>query len=271
MRPDVRRETVTLLCLPYAGGSASLYREWTARLPDWIKLMPLHMPGRGVRLAMRPMHRWPELIDLLVADALPHVSGPYAIFGHSLGSLVGIELAYALDARHGRPPVWVGASAGKAPSHRPRMLHWLDCPEDEFLDEVRALKGMPEALLQDREFMKLVLPYLRADFHLSGSYLYPDAGRMTPLHCPLLVVNGTEDYEMHADPLTLSEWSRETLGTCDRRVIDAGHFFINTHRDALIDMVVDSLARAVHLSRPYATPLHACTVDSQRPSRRFVS
>jgi hypothetical protein len=34
-----------LVCLPYAGGGASLYRPWAALLPDTIELCAIQLPG----------------------------------------------------------------------------------------------------------------------------------------------------------------------------------------------------------------------------------
>ncbi|WP_260858973.1 thioesterase II family protein [Paraburkholderia sp. BCC1885] len=236
-------DTLNLFCLPYAGGSAAVYREWSTRLPQWIKLVPLHMPGRGARHSMKPMHRWPELLDLLVEDVQPYVTSPFAIFGHSMGALVGVELAHAIRDRYGLSPVWFGASACTAPSRRELELHWLTCPEQEFLDEVRSFQGMPDELLGNREFMELVLPFLRADFHLCGSYEFRQ--RLT-LNCPMLVLGGADDSEIADDPLKLAAWASETTGVFEQKELPAGHFFINTHRDRVIDLVVDSLARAFH-------------------------
>jgi len=235
--------SLTLFCLPYAGGSAAVYRDWQARLPEWVRLKSLHIPGRGVRYEMPPMHRWPELLDLLVEDVQSSVSQPFAIFGHSMGALVGIELAHAIRSRYGHAPIWFGASACKAPGSRERKLDWLSCPEDEFIDQVRLLNGMPEELLQNREFMELVLPTLRADFHLCGSYELRDR---EPLECPMLVLGGSQDLEIARSPESLSAWARETRAPLERRELDAGHFFINTHRDTVISLVADSLARAFH-------------------------
>lgn len=243
---------LTLFCLPYAGGSAAIYRGWQSRLPGWIRLMPLHMPGRGVRQSMPPMHRWPELLDLLVEDAQPHIRQSFAIFGHSMGALIGIELARAIRRRYGLSPVWFGASACKAPSRRELELHWLSCPEDEFLDEVRSLNGMPEDLLQNREFMELVLPFLRADFHLCGSY---ECRERQSLDCPVLVLGGAQDEEIAEDPENLAAWALETRGSFEQKEIIAGHFFINTHRDTVIDHVVESLARAFHSRGQSGVPL----------------
>lgn len=250
-RPVGSSSTVTLFCLPYAGGNAAIYREWPSRLPAWIRLVPLHIPGRGLRHNMQPMHRWPELLALLAEDMRPHLSEPFAIFGHSMGALIGIELAHAIRARYGVSPVWFGASACTAPTRRERELHWLSCPDEEFIDEVRSLNGMPDELLENREFMELVLPFLRADFHLCGSYEYRSR---VPLHCPVLALAGAADPILDDDPQSVSAWSRETTGEFQLTSLDADHFFINTHRDAVIDLVSDSLSRATGAHVQCGTP-----------------
>lgn len=191
---------------------------------------------------MQPVHQWSELLDLLVDDMQPHLDRPFAIFGHSLGALVGFELAHAVRERHGLSPLWLGVSACKAPLRRESKSNWLTCPEPEFLDEVRSLDGTPDELLRDREFMDLVLPFLRADFHLSGSY--PDQLRepRLPLACPIMALGGTRDAQTADDPANLSAWAAETTGRFLVKEIEAGHFFIDTHRDAVIDSVVEDLA-----------------------------
>lgn len=244
-RGAAARNTLTLFCLPYAGGSAAVYREWQRHLPAWIRLVPLHMPGRGVRHSMRALHEWPALLDLLLDDVAVQLGRPFAIFGYSMGALIAIELAHAIRERHGVGPAWLGVAACKAPSRRKRELHWLTCHESEFLDEVRSLNGMPEELLENREFMDLVLPFLRADFHLCGSYVYR---QRVPLDCPMLVLGGTRDREIAQDPENLAAWSLETRGALEQCAIDADHFFINTHRDVLVELVVGSLTRAFQLS-----------------------
>ncbi|MEK6419068.1 MAG: alpha/beta fold hydrolase [Burkholderia gladioli] len=240
LNPSGRDDTLALFCLPYAGGSATVFRDWQARMPAWLELVPLNLPGRGVRQRMAPLHRLDELIAVLIDDMRPRLDRPFAIFGHSMGALVGFELAQALRRVAGVSPRWLGVSACRAPSRRERETHWLTCPEPEFLDEVRALNGMPDELLDNREFMELVMPMLRADFHLCGTYEpQPARPRLT---CPMLVIGGARDAELAGDPANLAAWADETAGPVVHREIDAGHFFINTHREELIGHVLDSLA-----------------------------
>ncbi|MGQ3027192.1 MAG: thioesterase II family protein [Ferrovibrionaceae bacterium] len=233
-------DQVTLFCLPHAGACAAAYRGWTGQLPGWLMPVPLHLPGRGLRRAEAVVHDWPTLIDRLVRDALPHLARPYAIFGHSMGALVGLELAHALRGSGAGEPLWFGASGCTAPTRREPEPDWLDCPDATVVDELRRLDGTPPELIEDPEMLALLLPSLRADFHLCGTHAPPSRA---PLSCPLLVLGGRSD-EIAADPANLLDWARETAGPFNIAMFDGGHFFVETARGQDIATVVDAAARA---------------------------
>ncbi|VVE23260.1 Linear gramicidin dehydrogenase LgrE [Pandoraea horticolens] len=248
---------LTLFCLPYAGGSAAIFREWPRSLPAWVRPVMLHPAGRGVRHGDTPVHGWPEFVDDMVGQALTHlmVSGqgplPFAIFGHSMGALVGLELAHALRTRLDVGPRWFGASASLAPALRERETHWLTCDDATFKTEVRRLGGMPDSLLEHDEFMALITPALRADFHLCGTY---DPPARAPLACPLLAINGDDDARCVV-PANDPAWASETTGPFASARVPAGHFFINSHRDALLAQVIAHLRDAVGVSEAPARAL----------------
>jgi surfactin synthase thioesterase subunit len=101
---------VTLICLPFAGASAAVYREWGALLPSWIRLHALDLPGHGAKRAQPALYRWPDIADALGREALAEIDGPFAIFGYSMGALAGLELAHWLRRTHDLMPVWFGAA-----------------------------------------------------------------------------------------------------------------------------------------------------------------
>ena len=226
-----------LFCLPYAGAGASVYRDWRRRLPPCIDLVAFDLPGRGIRHGESPVNDWRRLIDVVVTDAQPHVADPFAIFGHSMGALIALELAHAIRARYGRSPVWLGVSGCQAPAQRKLDLKWLTRDDEAVCDELRSLGGTPPELLENRDLLELLLPALRADFHLCGSYRPPQRER---LRCPMLVLGGTRDGI--SEPLdNLAAWSVETLGRCDVAMIEGDHFFIHEQADAVLERVITSL------------------------------
>src|SRR5262245_156411 len=98
-RRAVGQPRLRLLCLPYAGGTASLYRQWPDGLPSAIEVCPVELPGRGVRLGEPPSSDLSRLCDDVIAaiDELPGL--PMAVFGHSMGAKLAFELARRLDDR----------------------------------------------------------------------------------------------------------------------------------------------------------------------------
>lgn len=234
-------ERLVLFTLPHAGAGVAVYRDWAGRLPDWIELVPLQPPGRGARHGEPLLHDWAELTVSLLRDVEPYAGRRFAVFGHSMGALAGFELAHAVAAWQGAMPVWLGVSGCMAPGRRELQVKWRDCPAGEVLDEVRRLNGtLPEAL-ENAELQELVLPILRADFHLCG--VYRPAVR-PPLRCPILVLGGHDDV-VSAEPGNLAGWATETTGPFALAMFAGGHFFIDGQRDAVIGAVVQSLTQTM--------------------------
>jgi medium-chain acyl-[acyl-carrier-protein] hydrolase len=218
-----------LFCFPYAGGAASVFRNWSDGLPADVELCPVQLPGRGTRLTEPPYSRLSLLVEALAEAILPLLDKPFAFFGHSLGSLVSFELARELRAKHQARPVRLFVSAGPAPQipHRGLPIHNL--PEREFAAELRRLNGTPDELLDHRELMDIVIPSLRADFALYESYRY-SAG--PPLDCPISTFGGLSDQKVsHRD---LEAWRDQTTVSFSIRMFPGDHFFLKTTQPLLL-------------------------------------
>jgi surfactin synthase thioesterase subunit len=207
-------------------------------MPHWVELVALDLPGRGLRRIEPAVWDWRELIDIVMGSLGRRGKTPLALFGHSMGALVAVELAYELRARGGPSPVWVGVSGCVAPRRREPNLTWLDCSEERLIAELRSLGGTSPEVMRSRDLLDLILPTVRADFHLCGSYQPSD--RM-PLGCPFLVLGG------RSDPLSqphdnLSAWSQETSGVCRVEMVNGGHFFIHENEASVVGLVASSLA-----------------------------
>ena len=93
-----------LFCFPYAGGSALMFRTWSNALPADVEVCPVQLPGRSTRLTERPFTELSPLIQVLAQALSPLLDKPFAFFGHSLGALVGFELARQLRRQYGVNP-----------------------------------------------------------------------------------------------------------------------------------------------------------------------
>ncbi len=241
-RKQLAQPRLRLVCLPYAGGAASLYRAWPTRLAPEIDVCPVELPGRGVRQAERPVPDMAALCDSLIPAIEPLLDGtPLALFGHSMGARIAFELAHRLDGRITR----LFASGSAAPGVRPRYGAAADArpsaqlSEADFKQRLRELGGTPTEILDDDELMARVLPVVRGDFVLLERYHVDPSTRVS---CPITVFSGRAD--RNASPASAPAWAPRTTSTCRIVEVDAGHFFLDSHRDDLLREITSDLATA---------------------------
>ncbi|HET8840910.1 MAG TPA: thioesterase domain-containing protein, partial [Ktedonobacteraceae bacterium] len=111
-RPQAK---LRLFCFPYAGGGASMFRNWTRDLPPEIDVRPVQLPGRERRLMEDPYHHLTPLVAAVEHALLPYLLEPFAFFGHCLGALVAFELSRRLRDEHKQLPTALFVSAHRAP------------------------------------------------------------------------------------------------------------------------------------------------------------
>lgn len=242
LRPRVRRDLVRmrLFCLPYAGGGAQIYRLYAQSLPADIEVCAVQLPGRERRFREPALDSVDAIVDQLAPVVSEETDLPYAIFGHSLGALVGFELARRLRSE-GRPlPVHLFASAHRAP-HLPDPdppIHQL--PDARFIEELRGLNGTPQAVLESSELLELFLPVLRADFAAAETYAYRSAA---PLPCAITVLGGTRDKMISREELLA--WREHTSGEFELHLIEGDHFFIHQSHDDVMQILREGTANAL--------------------------
>ena len=228
----VAKPTLRLICLPYAGGSASIYGNWAKALPADVELIAVQPPGRANRMFEKPHTRMETLVDELHAAIEPLLDIPYVVFGHSLGSRVGFEIVRMARRRGQRLPEHFIASGSPAPQlpARSKSIHAL--PKQEFIQELREFNGTPEAVLANEELMELSLPLLRADFMLSETYT---PAQEPPLDCGLSIFSGDTDKDIAPDDRVA--WRTHFLDGGAITMFPEDHFFVDKLREAVVARV----------------------------------
>jgi medium-chain acyl-[acyl-carrier-protein] hydrolase len=230
------RAHLRLFCFSYAGGGASVFYPWSQALPPSVELCPVQLPGRENRLNEPPYRGLRPLLHALAPSLQPYLDVPFAFFGHSLGALVGFELARRFRRQHLPTPVHLFVSGREAPQIRDLdpPIHAL--PEAAFIEKLRRYDGTPVALLENPDIMAVFLPTLRADFALSETYVYDDEA---PLACPISAFGGLQDAEVSQADLTA--WRHQTGGRFALRLFLGGHFFLREQQPALLQAVFQDL------------------------------
>lgn len=211
---------VRLFCLPYSGASAMTYSRWRRKLPAWLAVRPVELPGRGARMAEPLQTDLASLAQQLARELHDEVrQGPYAMLGHSLGALLACEVLYALRELGCPTPLGFFACGTAAPSRRAEYDRGFAEPKSdaELIADLRDLQGTPEEVLGNRELMSLTLPILRADFLLCGSYRHQRA-RSWPVRSERLAAGRTRPARNSCwpgprKPAAVSDWSCSTAGT----------------------------------------------------------
>ncbi|MFJ2367236.1 thioesterase II family protein [Pseudomonas sp. NPDC087697] len=216
---------LTLLCLPYSGASAMVYSRWRRKLPEWVQVKPVELPGRGARFDEPLQTDMRQLAMQLAREQRSSLKTPYALFGHSLGALLACEMAHAFRVLGAPEPVALFASGTAAPTMRSDYDRGFSEPKSDvqLIEQLRSLSGTSEEVLANQELMSLTLPILRADFLLCGRFQPPERPR---LKCPVHVFGGKAD---RASTEQLIGWSQETQGSFSVDMLAGGHFFIHEH------------------------------------------
>ena len=92
LRRDGPCTRLRLYCLPYAGGTAGIFRPWCDLLPPGIDVWGVEYPGHGSRISEPLTDRIDVLAELVAEAVIAQPAFPYVLFGHSMGSLVAFEM-----------------------------------------------------------------------------------------------------------------------------------------------------------------------------------
>ena len=226
-----------LFCFPYAGGTASIYRNWADLLPPTVQVIPVELPGRGARLREPPFVSATALIDVLGEAIRPWLDTPFSFFGHSMGAVIAFELSRWLRRKYNLEPRTLFASGRRAPQTPDNEPATYDLPHDEFIEELSKLDGTPREVLEHAELMEIMVPLLRADFQLVQTYEYVAEA---PLQCPIIAYSGLQDRYVTRD--LLLPWKEQTISEFRLHMLPGDHFFLRSSQTPLLGL----LARELH-------------------------
>jgi len=221
----------TLFCLPFAGGSSYAFREFQRRADSAVRVTPIELPGRGKRYNEPLVTDIHNLADDIFRQIKDDLGTPYAIYGHSMGSLLSYLLSLKIQA-HGLPlpnHVFVSGRGGPSVTYEDENVHNL--PKHQFIEKLREIGGSSDEILNDEKLMDFFEPIIRADFQAVQSFCYT---RQPLLEVGITCMIGTDDKKTSLDQA--KAWSRESTQPCDVIEYAGNHFFILDHIDAILEV-----------------------------------
>ncbi len=227
---------LTLFSLPCAGASSAMYLRWRRRLPSWVQIQPIELPGRGGRLNEAPERSFDALAARLCDEFEMYPPQRYALFGHSMGALLAYRIAHCLQTRKRPLPVALLLSACAAPSRQDGKRYADKDSDASLIADLRKQKGTPEEVFENPELLSMTLSLLGMDYRICASFRYTE---LPPLPIPIHVFGGRAD---EICPSRLDAWRSESAADFSLDWFDGGHFFLRQHEEAFLPVLVQRLA-----------------------------
>ena len=230
-----------LICFPWAGAGASVYRPWLPLLAGEVTLHGVQLPARGSRISEPvPTNLQSEALHI-AAEIEAAACATCHLVGHSMGAKLAYLTAVVLCGRGVivssltvmgcRGP---GRETARSRRNRAKMS------DDDVIGYLRQFGGTPEEVLTNRELLDLLLGVVRGDLMMNAPPLLADA---TVLPMPVLAIGGTADKHVSAEDI--AAWRAVSGKAFTHQMIDGGHFFPISHRDLVLASIRGHLRNAI--------------------------
>ncbi|QKW08918.1 thioesterase [Streptomyces sp. NA04227] len=229
----------TVVCFPYAGGGARVFRGWQRQLSPLVNAFAVQLPGREERLSEAPESDAERVVAELCTAIEPVATSKVILFGHSLGAVLAARVAQELLGDRIESDAVLFVSGRRSPWSGPVSSEARGLADSELLERLRSEGGPRAELASNGEFAQLMLPALKADLHLSDA---AHGIREQGVRIPVIGLYGRHDEG--TPPSYVRPWSRFTTGGFRSVEIDGDHFFVETKASDVVE-IVDATARSL--------------------------
>ncbi len=257
---------LTVVALPYAGGSPVSFAPLAQQAPTDCRLMSIALPGHDLGEADEALARpVTEVAAEACEEILRYVEGPVALYGHCSGNALAVEIAHRLEAA-GREVETVVVAAGFPNTRLPgRLFDWFSrhisidrwAGDRTYHTFFRTMGGFGDDLSSDE--VRQIVRNLRYDSKASEDYFTAtvhEPGR-PKLAAPLVCIVGDRDplTEYHSE--RYREWGAYAQ---DVRLVvleQSGHYFVKHRAAEIIEQVTAPALPEPRRSEPAPPPARA--------------
>lgn len=186
-----------IFCLPYAGGSSSIYSSWKNLFRNCI-IIPIDLPGNGMNINMNLLDTFSKNLEFLYNKIISEISDSekYSIFGHSLGGLFTYEICKKIEQSEFNNPDKIFISATKPPMYKKNYDLETDAKLKDILVEYNAT---PKEILNNEEIFNFFKPIILNDFKVYNDYELSDHDQQ--IKTKIIIFYGTKDSISYDDDL----------------------------------------------------------------------
>ena len=230
---------MVLFFLPHAGGSAKSYSSFKRFLPKELNVVPLELSGRFTRSSEPLLDTVGDCVsDLIERHRNLLENEDYAIFGHSMGTVLACELVRQVKAQGLKAPVHIFFSGKNPPDEDVHCFNNVENASDEEIVNFFSQNSLSSnAPVPDEELMRTLNRILCTDVRMAERYsISPE---QLELDCDITVFYGTDDVLMQK--VDMNSWQRFTSGKCETLPFSGGHFYYTGHKEEICRIIAAKL------------------------------
>ncbi|WP_294343927.1 SDR family oxidoreductase [uncultured Clostridium sp.] len=223
---------VKLFFIPYAGGSAAVYKDLEFKISPAISCFSVELAGRGKR-ALENYYGSFEELTKDVAEKIIKEAGnsKVSLFGHSMGVLIAYEAAYYIQT-HTDLKIDTLFLSGLNPPDKMKETKLSQYSDEKLKAVLDEMGGIPDIVKQNEEALTFFLKIIRKDYALIESYKCRK--NIESIDCNIVCINGKDDLVA----TDVGWWSNYCTGNFERIQLPGNHFYINGNEQnvaAIID------------------------------------
>lgn len=216
-----------------------MYLRWRRSLPSWIRVVPVELPGHGVRFGESFVEDFGTLAGRLCDEIVHLTTRRWALFGHSMGALLAFGIVQRLQMAKGSLPQVLFVSGSPAPSQRDLDRFADKGDEAALIADLRKQGGTSEEVFDNLELLRITLGALDADYRVCESFDYRPT---TPLTMPMHAFAGRDD---DIEQRRVEAWQVEAGAPFSLQWFDGGHFFIRQQEAQVLRALEHSLRQVL--------------------------
>jgi len=228
---------VRIIAFPFAGGSGGAYQAWQPYLHPSIEVIAYTAPARTSRFVEPAIGNMKGLVEDAWEQLSQYLDKPCILFGHSLGGLLAFEFLIKYKNTKDAMPLHFLSSARGAP-HLKVMQGWTQKSDKDFIASLSELGGIHPDVAANPDLLELMLNALRADISIVEYFKPTEDG---PFSCPATIFGGDSDNRVSIEDL--KQWQQYFIQNVDVNVLEAGHFYLDTHAKEICEKL-NSIASA---------------------------
>ncbi len=227
-----------LFFLPHAGGSAKSYSSFKRFLPKELTVVPMELSGRFTRSSEPLLDTVQGCAEDLIKKHSELLRKDYALFGHSMGTVLVTELVRQAKEKGLALPKHIFLSGKNPPDEDVHCFENIEeAADDEIVSYFSANSLSTAAPVPDEELMRTLNRILCTDVRMAERY--SASPEDVTFGCDITVLYGQEDPLMQN--VDMNSWSRFTSGSCQVYPFSGGHFYYQQHKEEVCGIIKEKL------------------------------